>query len=46
MILKYEENYQKRIFYEAYYIKTMKHALNRNFGVNIPKIYDAILIEK
>ena len=46
MILKYEENYQKRMFFEAYCIKTTKHALHRNLGVNIPKIYDAILTEK
>jgi hypothetical protein len=45
MILKYEENYQKRMCYEACYIKTTKDALNRNLGVNIPKIYDAILTE-
>ena len=46
MILKYEENYQKRTFYVACFIKTTKDALNRNLGVNIPKIYDAILTEK
>ena len=37
---------KKRMFYEAYYIKTTNHTLNRSLGVNIPKIYDAILTEK
>ena len=45
MILKYEENYQKRLFYEVCYIKTTKDTLTRNFGVNILKIYDTILTE-
>ena len=45
MMLKYGENYQKTMFYDAFYIKTTKDALNWNLVVNIFKIYDAILTD-
>ena len=47
MILKYEVNYQKKnVLWSVSHQIHEPHTLNRNLGVNIRKMYNAILTEK